>query len=196
MAVPKTITKHLESKKIKFEIVPHRTVFTAYDLAQTLGEKLDSIAKTLLLKVEFPKLTKKEPGYYILAVPASYQADFKKVKKVLKALKVELAPEQVMKKLGIEPGTLTPFGSMHKVELLLDKSLGSVRDVLVRAGSHTESIRMKVKDLHKLEQPMVGSFGVKVKRAMKKVVKQTKKIAKKTKKIVKRAIKKSIKKMK
>jgi len=164
MSLPKKLVSYLEKNKVRYDILKHRIAYTAYDLAQTLGEKLGSIAKTLLLKVEFPTVTKRKPGYYILAVPASYQADFKKVAKVLKATKVELAPERIMKRLDIEPGTLTPFGSMHRVELLLDRSLGKLHDVLVRAGSHTESIRMKVRDLHKLEKPTVAIFGSRAKR--------------------------------
>lgn len=164
MAIPKKITSHLEKKQIKFEIVPHKKVFTAYDLAQTLGEKLDKVTKTLLLRIEFPKLQKKKPGYYILAIPASYQADFAKVKKALKAVKVQIAPEKIMKKLGIKPGTISPFASLHKIELLLDKSLVDLKDILVRAGSYTDSLRIKVKDLHKLETPKVAVFGKRSKR--------------------------------
>lgn len=163
MAIAKKIAAHLKKNKIKFEIVPHKTVYTAYDLAATLGEKLDRIAKTLLLRVEFPKVTKKKPGYYVVALPASMQADFVKIKKQLGALKVELAPERVMKKLGIEPGTLPPLGSLHKLELLLDKSLSRVQTVLMRAGSLTESVRMNMKELHKIEKPLVGIFGKKKK---------------------------------
>ncbi|MBI4133002.1 YbaK/EbsC family protein, partial [Candidatus Uhrbacteria bacterium] len=160
----KQLTTHLHKHKIKFEIVPHKTVYTAYDLAQTLGEKLGNIAKTLLLKIEFPKLQKKHPGYYILAIPASYQADFKKIKKALKAARVGLAPERVITRLGLAAGAVTPFGSLHKVELLLDRSLANLKEVLVRAGSHTESIRMKVRDLHRLEAPRVSSFGSRARR--------------------------------
>ncbi|MDP3985219.1 MAG: YbaK/EbsC family protein [bacterium] len=164
MAIAKRLTNHLKKQKLTFDVVPHRTVYTAYDLAQTLGEKLDSIAKTLLVKVEFPKIQKKKPGYYVLAIPASYQADFGKVKKALSALKVELAPERVMKKLGVQPGAVVPFTSFHKIELLLDKSLAKLQKVIVRTGSYTDSLRIKVKDLHKLEQPKVGIFGKRFKK--------------------------------
>lgn len=163
MAISKQVASHLKKHKVKFEIVPHKTVYTAYDLAATLGEKLDRIAKTLLLRVEFPKVTKKKPGYYVVALPASMQADFARIKKELGALKVELAPERVMKKLGIEPGTLPPLGSLHKLELLLDKSLSRVQQVLMRAGSLTESVRMNMKELYKIEKPLIGIFGKKKK---------------------------------
>lgn len=164
MSIPKNLLNHLKKNKVKFEIVPHKTVYTAYDLAATLGEKLDKIAKTLLLKVEFPKVTKKKPGYYVIAIPATMQADFVRIKKELGALKVELAPERVMKKLGIEPGTLPPVGSIHKLEVLMDKSLSRVKEILVRAGSLTESVRVRTKDLHTLEKPLIGIFGKKAKR--------------------------------
>lgn len=163
MAISKQIASHLKKNKIKFEIVPHKTVYTAYDLAATLGENLDRIVKTLLLRIEFPKVTKKKPGYYVVALPASMQADFGKIKKQLGALKVELAPERVMKKLGIEPGTLPPLGSLHKLELLLDKSLSRVQKILMRAGSLTESVRLNMRELHKIEKPIIGIFGKKKK---------------------------------
>ena len=164
MAISKRITNYLDKQKIKFEVVPHRTVYTAYDLAQTLGEKLDKIAKTLLIKVEFPAVQKKKPGYYVLVIPASYQADFQKIKKALKATKVQLAPEKVIKKLKLMPGAVVPFKAIHQLELLLDKSLVKMKDILIHAGSTTESLRMKVKDLHKLEKPQVGIFGKRFKK--------------------------------
>ncbi len=164
MSIAKTLLRHLKKNKIRFEIVPHKTVYTAYDLAATLGKKLDQVVKSLLLKVEFPKITKKKPGYYIIALPASLQADFNRIRRELAALKVELAPERVMKKLGIEPGALPPLGSFHKLEMLVDKSLTRVREVLVRAGSLTESLRLNVKDWHRLEKPLVGLFAKKAKK--------------------------------
>ncbi|OGL74239.1 hypothetical protein A3F28_04195 [Candidatus Uhrbacteria bacterium RIFCSPHIGHO2_12_FULL_57_11] len=161
MSVSKKVLAYLDGKKVKYEVVPHRKVFTAYDLAQTLGEELNKIAKTLLVKVELPEL-KKSGKYYVVAVPASYRVDPAKIKKQLKAARVELAPERVFKQLGIEPGALSPFAGMHQLELLLDKTLLRTKKAIVRAGSLTESLRVAVKDLHKMEKAKVGVFGGKV----------------------------------
>lgn len=164
MSVPKPVIVHLKSKKVKFEIVPHRTVYTAYDLAQTLGEKLENIAKTLLVKVELPKVEQKSARYYVIAVPASYRIDFKAIQKYLKAVKVEMAKEKEMIKLGMLPGAATPFVSMYKdVGLIVDKSLEKAAKGLVRAESLTESLRMKIKDLIKSESALVAKVGLKVK---------------------------------
>ena len=51
MSIPKKYLNHLQKNKISFEIVPHKKVYTAYDLAQTLGEKLDGVVKSLLLQI-------------------------------------------------------------------------------------------------------------------------------------------------
>lgn len=160
MSIPKEVKKYLEKKGVKYEIVPHRKVFTAYDLAQTLGENLDKVAKTLLISVELPEI-KAKGKYYIVAVPASYKVELDRVKKALKARNVSIAPEKIMKSLGIEPGALSPFAALHNLELLLDKALLKSKDVLVRAGSLTESIKLRSRDLHKLETALSGIFGKK-----------------------------------
>lgn len=189
MAVAKPLLKYLDKAEIKYEIVPHKKVYTAYDLAQTLGEKLDGIAKTLLVKVELPKVDKKGT-YYILVIPASYRANFQKVRKQLKAKKVEMAVEKTLKKLGLNPGAITPFGGYHKLEILLDKALLKVKKVLVSAGAHTEALRVKVKDLHEKENATLGQFGDKAKLKLQKVVKKAKKSAKRAVKKAKKILKK------
>ncbi|MEA3249159.1 MAG: YbaK/EbsC family protein [Patescibacteria group bacterium] len=156
----KKILKHLEKRGVKFEVVPHRKVFTAYDLAQTAGAKLDEIAKTLLVKVELPQM-KKKGQYYVVVMPASYSLDMKKLKKELKAKKAELAPEKVMKRLGLEPGAVSPFGSVRDLGVIMDKSLVKAKQTIVGAESFTESLRMKVKDLIAIEAPIVVSIGKK-----------------------------------
>jgi prolyl-tRNA editing enzyme YbaK/EbsC (Cys-tRNA(Pro) deacylase) len=161
MSASKKITAHLGKRKIKFEVVPHRKVYTAYDLAQTLGAKLDDIAKTLLVQVELPVLKKKEKRNYIVVLPASYYMDFKKLKKALKASKVSIAPEKAMAKLGIKPGALSPFGSLRKLGVVVDKALLKTKDLLVGAESFTESLRMKAKDLVAVEAPVVAQIGKK-----------------------------------
>jgi len=196
MSVPKRVIAHLKKTKIKFEVVPHRTVYTAYDLAQTLGEKLENIAKTLLVKVELPKVSKHGARFYIVAVPASYRVDLKAVQKYLKAVKAELAKEKEMAALGMIPGAGTPFASMYKdVGLLIDHSLARVGKGLVRAESFTESLRMQIKDLIKTEGALLAKVGTKAKMP---TAPKAKKAPKKSKRkfATKAAFKKSLKKKK
>jgi prolyl-tRNA editing enzyme YbaK/EbsC (Cys-tRNA(Pro) deacylase) len=195
MAVSKKFLAHMTKRKLKFEVVPHKKVFTAYDLAQTLGEKLENIAKTLLVKVELPKIEKQGTKFYVVAVPASYRVNLKAVQKYLKALKTELATEVHMKKLGMTPGAGTPIVSMYKdVGLLIDHQLANTQKALIGAESFTDSLRVKMKDLIKSEGAHVAKIGEKgklklqvhMKKAVKKGKKKMKKIAKKIKKIARR----------
>lgn len=163
MAVSKKVLTHLKAGKVKFDVVEHKKVFTAYDLAQTLGEKLEKIGKALLIEAELPKVQKKGKNYFVLVLPASYRVDLAKLKKELKAKSAALSPEKAMKKLGIKTGELTPFGAIHKLEVLLDKGLLKTKEVLLSGGSFTDSVRLKVKDLHKLEKARLVSAGAKAK---------------------------------
>ncbi len=182
MSANKKITVHLGKKNVKFEVVKHKKVYTAYDLAQTLGTDLDKIAKTLLVKAEIPTLKKKESRYYVVVLPASYYVEFAKLKKLLKAAKVQMAPEHVMKKLGIEPGALSPFGSLRGLGVVVDKTLLKTKDAIVGAESFTESLRMKMKDILKAESATVGTIGKKNKMKLQTGPSKSKKGKKKSKK--------------
>lgn len=196
MTISKKIKLHLGKKNVKFDVVEHKKVFTAYDLAQTLGEKLDNIAKTLLVEVDLPQLKKKGKNYFVVVVPASYRVELNNVKKALKASRVALAPEKVMAKLGIEPGALSPFGSLRGLGVVLDKTLLKTKQAIVGAESFTESLRMKVKDLVKAEGPVIGVVGKKSglklqkKTAAKKPAKRRKSPRKAAKKKVRRSARK------
>jgi Ala-tRNA(Pro) deacylase len=145
MAIPAKVKNYLQKNKIKYEVLKHKTVFTAYDMAQTMKRKLSEIAKTLLVKVD--------KKYYIVVVPAHYNLDFKKV---------DIARESDMKnKFNTKPGAMTPFGTLHKVEVIADKALLKTKDAIFSAGSFTESLRMKVKDYLKAENAQTGNIGKK-----------------------------------
>ncbi|MBI5037235.1 MAG: YbaK/EbsC family protein [Candidatus Kerfeldbacteria bacterium] len=144
MALSKKVITMLEKGKAAFEVVEHRTVYTAYDLAQTLKMKMQEIAKTLLVKVD--------SAYYLVVIPAHYKLDLPKVKKLFKAKKVQIAREgEMKKKFNVKPGAITAFGTVHKVGVVMDKALLKAQRALFGAGSFTESVRMKVKDYMKLE---------------------------------------------
>jgi Ala-tRNA(Pro) deacylase len=176
MAIPKKVLNHLDKNKIKYDVLEHKTVYTAYDLAQTMKRKLQEIAKTVLIKAD--------KSYYLVVVPAHYKLDFAKIKKLLKAKKVQIAKEGEMKtKFKVKPGAITPFGTIHKAGVVVDKALLKTRDVIFGAGSFTESIRMKAKDFLKVEEDAqkaaIGKRDKSKKDPQQKVIKKKKKTVKK-----------------
>ncbi len=193
MSASKKIVLHLGKNDIKFEIVKHKKVFTAYDLAQTLRTKLDDVAKTLLVKAEMPEMGKKIEKYFVAVVPASHYLDLGKLKKALSAKKIELVLEKGMKKLGMEPGALTPFGSHRGFGVIVDRAMFKTKKAILGAESFTEHLRMNMKDFVKAENPLVAIIGKK--HAMKLQAKAVK-VARKTRKKSKAQIKAILAKMK
>jgi len=172
MAVPKQIINHLDKQGAKYAIVTHRKVYTAYDAAQTLKKKLDEIVKNLLVKTD--------KGYVVVVLPASKNVNLAKLKKLINAQgkgikKVELPKEQVMVRLfKVKPGALPAFGSLHDLEVYMDKSMQKVKKAIFASGSFTESIEMAMKEFEKLEKPVIGVFAdaKKFKKPVKKLLKK------------------------
>jgi prolyl-tRNA editing enzyme YbaK/EbsC (Cys-tRNA(Pro) deacylase) len=151
MALPTSTKKYLDTKLAKYEAMSHKTVYTAYDAAQTLRKELREIAKSLLIAAD--------RAYIIVVLPANMRVDLSKLKKALGAKKVSIPNEKVMVKIfKVKPGAMTAFGGLHKAEVVVDKSLLKTKDIILAAGSFTDSVRMKAKDYLAMEQAKLASF--------------------------------------
>lgn len=150
--LPARLKSYLAKLHLPHTAVGHKTVFTTYDLAQTLKARLDRIAKTLLVK--------SEGGHSLVVLPGHRALDFSKLKKALKAKKVSLASEQDMvRTLKIKPGALTPFGGFHKLPVVVDRSLTKAKEMVAGTGHFAVSVKVKVRDFLRREQPMVADVG-------------------------------------
>ena len=161
MPIPKKLIKILEENKVKYEIISHRTVYTAYDAAATLHLKLNQIAKSLLVKMNKPLEHGQKP-YAIAVVPADKNIDLKKLAKVMttsdvRITKVQIPKESVMKsQFKVKPGSMSAFGSLYKIPVFVDKKLKGT--LIFSGGSFNESIKMKIADFIKLENAKLGIF--------------------------------------
>lgn len=186
MSVPKKLLNYLDKENAKYELVEHRTVYTAWDAAQTMHVKPQQIVKTLVVK-----LRGKVPA--LVLIPAHRNLDKKKFADVAysltqKAIKqldkdptaipkewgypsadlkgksytIQFAKEAWMKQkvLG-KIGATPPFGRLLKMPVFIDKSLLKEKELILNAGEYTASIKMKTNVFEKLEQPLAGSFSEK-----------------------------------
>jgi prolyl-tRNA editing enzyme YbaK/EbsC (Cys-tRNA(Pro) deacylase) len=170
MSIPKTVKKYLDKNKVNYEEVVHKTVFTAFDAAQTLKKELKEIAKNLLVQAD--------KTFALVILPADKKLDLNKLKQALKAKNVSISNEKVMVKvLKIKPGAISSFGKLHQLETLVDKAMLKTKAAVFSTGSFTDSVFMKVKDFIQIEQAkladvaMSGGYKIplKVKKVMKKV---------------------------
>lgn len=147
------LKKLLETNKIKYQVVEHRKVYTAFDAAATQDLKSSEVTKSVLLKGK--------KNLYLAVLPAGNNCDFKALAK-LTSDKVSMAKEKDIKaKLKTKVGLIAPFGSLYKLPVFIDKKLLKNKKLNLPAGSYTESVVMSVRDYQKLENPVPGSFAIK-----------------------------------
>jgi len=182
MAVSKKIISFLEKNKVKYEILKHRTVYTAFDKAKTLKrgplaggwrvgrspEKM--VGKTLVLKTD-GKLA-------MVLIPANKNLDLQKFKKLAKALpaaclpdrqgrqvkKIDFASERLIKNKfkGVKVGAIPPFGNLWGLRTFIDNSLMREKEIILNGGDYNFSIKLKSKEIKKLVPDSIfGNFGKK-----------------------------------
>jgi prolyl-tRNA editing enzyme YbaK/EbsC (Cys-tRNA(Pro) deacylase) len=198
MPLPKPLARLLDDAGAPYEVVPHKTVYTAYDLAQTMKVDLASVAKNLLVRasVKTPLTKKPVDTHVVVVVAANQRLDMDKLKKALGAESVKFVDEKGMAKLGMEPGALTPFGALHEFSVIVDKGLLKAKKLVVGCESFEESLVMTPRALVSVAKPMLAVIGVK-NPALKLQKAKPKKVAKKTsaaKKAPKKGMKVSAKK--
>ncbi len=157
MALSAKLKKFLDERKIKYKVVEHKTVFTAYDLAQTLKEKLENVAKTIVVKAD--------KDHLLVVLPGNRRVDFSKLKKFLRAKKVDIDREGVMQAVfKVKPGAITAFGALYKnTPVLMDKALTKAKKVVAGAGNLEQALHMTAKEFLKATEAKLGDFSEKAK---------------------------------
>jgi len=153
MPVPKKLINFLEKSKVKYQIIEHKTVYTAYDKVQTLKVPEKMVGKTLILKTD-GKLA-------MVLIPANKNLDKRKIKKLLKAKKVDLVSEKLIKNKfkGVKVGAVPPFGNLWGLGTFTDKSLINQPKLIVNGGDYNFSIKISSVSFKKLiPELVIGSF--------------------------------------
>src|SRR3989339_342245 len=160
--LPKKVIAYLEKAGVPHELIEHKTVYTAYDAAQTMGKKLSEIAKSLLVKAD--------KDYYEAILPADHNVDFTKLGKNIAKLKgkdvkvVKIPGEKIVQELlKLKNETVSAFGQAYKLPVIVDKALAKSKKAIFSSGGFNHSVQMAVKDYLGLESASMGTFGVKKK---------------------------------
>lgn len=164
MAISKKIIKYLDDNKYKYEIVEHKTTYTAWDTAQTEKIKPQEVAKALVMKAD--------SDYVLALLPANRNLDKQKLLKTINAArkkmkfksckKIDFAKEAWMKKnLPGKVGATPPFAKILKVDIFVDSLLAKNKRIYLGSGEYTNSIRVNTGQYFKIENPVKGIFSKK-----------------------------------
>jgi Ala-tRNA(Pro) deacylase len=140
----KDVTVVLDEAGIEYEVLPHPRTETAAAEAEALGIGTDDVAKTLVISTP--------SGYVRAVVQASDRIDLRKLRDRLEGGKrIHLASEEDLERdyPGFELGAVPPFGGSSD-QVLVDVRLAERESVVLEAGSHEQSVRMRTRDLLEL----------------------------------------------
>lgn len=141
----------LDTSGVIYHVVEHEPVFTSEEAARVRGTRLEQGAKALVL------IGDKKP--LMIVVPADQKLSFSKAKKALGIKDLRLAaPEEVVNILGVEIGSVPPFGNLKGLDLYLDSTMSRNEEIVFNPGVHIKSITIKYSDYLLLAKPTIGDF--------------------------------------
>jgi Ala-tRNA(Pro) deacylase len=148
------IAEFLESRGVRFELIPHRDTYDAQRLAQTLHVPGREVAKTVLLRADH------RFKYVVAVLPATTLLDVDRASQLLGGSRLELASEAELAEHcpDCEFGALPPFGSQYGMRTIVDEHLAQDEEIVFEGNTHHEAIRMKFQDFVELEQPLLGEL--------------------------------------
>jgi Ala-tRNA(Pro) deacylase len=149
------VTRLLEESGVDFDVLEHAHTERAADEAAALGIESEEVAKTLVLVA---------PGGNVRAVlAASERIDLRKVGAVLEVggKKVQLASEDDLARdyPDFELGAVPPLGGPEN-RVIVDERLARRDSVVLEAGSHERSVRLKAADLVRLTRAQVADIRI------------------------------------
>jgi len=137
-----SLRRELEQRGLEYELIPHKRTLSAVAEAKVVGVTPEEVGKTVVLRTD--------EGYVRAALAASDRLDLHKVREALPerhdvrvASESELAAAYPMFELGAVP----PWGGPAGDRVLVDSRLAGRESVVVEAGAHDESLRLRTADL-------------------------------------------------
>jgi Ala-tRNA(Pro) deacylase len=140
------VTEHLKQRGGAFELLVHRPASTAADEARALGVNTGEVLKTLAVRSGI--------GYALVVIPASRRLDLHLVRDALGDHQARLASEEELARdfAGYELGALPPLGALLGCAVYVDPEVLNHDLVVFAAGTRTESVRIRTRELFASEQ--------------------------------------------
>ena len=140
------VTEHLEQRGSAFELLAHRQAYPSTEEARALGIDAGEVLKTLAVRTG--------PGYVLAVIPASRRVDLHLVRDALGDHQARLASEEELGRdfPGYQLGALPPLGALLGSEVFIDPAVLEHDLVVFAAGTQTESVRLRTRELLASEQ--------------------------------------------
>ena len=147
MAINERLSELIRQRGGMVEILPHREVFTAQEVAHTSRVSGRNLAKAIVVR----DVT---GGYLMAVVPAHEHVDLDELRRLTGRKGLDLASEEELRRLfpDCELGAMPPIGHLYGIPTYVDPCLAE-RDICFQAGNHHEIVRMRYRDFARLASP-------------------------------------------
>jgi Ala-tRNA(Pro) deacylase len=152
MSIPPTLKTCLDHEHVHYDVLPHSLTFGARAVARTLRVPEQQVAKVVIVKVK--------DRFVTTVLPANWQVDLFRLRKIFGTHRVRLATEHEMGRLfpDCEVGAMPPLGTLYGLPVYVDRSLTEDEDIVFEGGTHSQAIRMRYWDFAALVFPTVAEF--------------------------------------
>lgn len=152
MGIVARVKQYLDEQNVPYVVCTHSPAFTAQEIAHALHVRGREMAKAVILKAD--------DRYVMAVVPAHHKVDLERFAAVVGATTVRLATEAEFQDLfpDCEIGAMPIFGHLYGVPVYVAEPLLQDDEIVFNAGTHTDSIRMRMADFLRLSAPTVAAF--------------------------------------
>ena len=141
------VLKVLKGMKIDYEIIIHPAVYTAKEADEYVKDREGIFSKTLFLS------DKKDQNFYLIIMDDKKRLDIKKLSDVI-GQRLHFAKEKdLMKKMGLKPGSVSLFGLLNNkekdVKVFIDKEVTKENKINFHPNDNTATLFISIDDMFK-----------------------------------------------
>jgi Ala-tRNA(Pro) deacylase len=146
------IKDYFHHNDVAYQEINHAPAAATEEYHQALGCRYEQQAKCLLLKISDPEGSR----FVICTIPAQKKVDFKQLRQLLHAKKVQFASQAELKTVtGCNFGELPPLGKIFGLQLLMEADLLQEEEIFLNAGRLDVSFVVNPGDIARLEKPLL-----------------------------------------
>ena len=157
-SVQKTnVARLLDAAGIRYDLIPYQydeNDLAAEHVAEQLGEPLDQVFKTLVLRGD-------RNGLFVCVMPGSFEVDLKVAARLSGNKSCAMIHmKELLPSTGYIRGGCSPIGMKKQYRTFIDEMAELVDDICVSAGQRGVQLRLKSSDLISFTNAVVGDFAM------------------------------------
>lgn len=137
----------LKDMEIDYEIITHPAVYTSKEADEYVKDREGIFSKTLFLS------DKKDQNFYLIIINDSKRLDIKKLSDVIGQRLHFAKEEDLMKKMGLKPGSVSLFGLLNNkekdVKVFIDKEVTKENKINFHPNDNTATLFISIDDMFK-----------------------------------------------